>query len=169
MANKVVTAFDQGMMIVKIGFSGSRQGMSATQKDILFNLLKDKAGEFHHGNCIGADSEAHDMATVLNYKVCIHDPLNQGSNWAGKRGALHYPPMPYKVRNKNIVEKTAVLFACPLAFDGKGGTWNAIEWAKRLKRQFYIILPNGDIYHDDLPKDNSLKSQIRQKGIILPN
>lgn len=170
MTNKVITAFDQGVMIVKIGFSGTRKGMSQNQKDFVRSLLVQMHGEFHHGNCIGSDSEAHDIAEPLGYKICIHDPLDKGSNWAGRRGAIHYPPAPYHARNKNIVEKTAVLIATPLEFNGKGGTWNTIGWAKHFKRQFYIVLPNGEVYHDDFPqKEASLRDQIKSKGIILPN
>ena len=151
MANKIISnSFHEGMMIIKFGFSGTRRGMSQFQKDFLFGLLQDKAGEFHHGDCVGADSEAHDIATALGYKVYVHPPLDESLR-AYKTGAVQYPKLPYKVRNKNIVEKTVVLLAFPLEFNGRGGTWNAIEWAKRLGRQFYICLPNGEIYHDDDP------------------
>lgn len=162
--NKIVEAVNANVMIVKFGFSGTRKGMSANQKDFIFQLLQDKMGEFHHGDCVGADAEAHDIATILGWKVCIHPPLDE-SNRAYKTGAIQYAKAPYKVRNKNIVEKTAVLLACPLAFDGRGGTWNTIEWAKRLKRQFYIILPNGEVYHDEKPEIQKPKTS----GIILPN
>jgi hypothetical protein len=47
---------------VSFGFTGTRQGMTAEQKSVLRNLLGGGAGEFHHGDCIGADSEGHDIA-----------------------------------------------------------------------------------------------------------
>ena len=47
-----------------IGFTGTRQGMTAEQKSALRNLLDGGAGDFHHGDCIGADSEAHGIAWV---------------------------------------------------------------------------------------------------------
>lgn len=164
--NNILEASKQHTMIVKFGFSGTREGMSANQKDFIFHLMQDKMGEFHHGDCIGADAEAHDIATMLGWKVCIHPPLDESLR-AYKTGAIQYAKAPYKVRNKNIVEKTAVLLAAPKAFDGRGGTWNTIEWAKRLKRQFYIILPNGDIFHDDEPKVKGL--QVKEPKIIQVN
>lgn len=135
-------------LIIKCGFSGTKEGMSQIQKDFIFHFLKDKKGEFHHGDCIGADAEAHDLAEVLGYQIVIHPPADE-SKRAYKRGWIEKPKLPYKVRNKNIVQSTAFLLAAPKQLTPQtGGTWNAIRWAKMLKRQFYIILPNGDIYHD---------------------
>lgn len=165
--NNIQKTADSGIMIVKFGFSGTRKGMSQNQKDFIFHIMKDKMGELHHGDCVGADAEAHDIAKVLGWKTCIHPPLDESLR-AFKQGEIQYPKAPYKVRNKNIVEKTAILFACPLAFDGRGGTWNTIGWAKQLKRQFYIILPNGEIFHDDNPQPQKGLG-VRDPKFILPN
>jgi hypothetical protein len=54
----------RGRWMTSIGFTGTRQGMTAEQKSALRNLLDGGAGDFHHGDCIGADSEAHGIAWV---------------------------------------------------------------------------------------------------------
>jgi hypothetical protein len=50
--------------MTKIGFTGTQDGMTDQQKSMLRDLLDGGTGEFHHGDGIGADSEAHDIATL---------------------------------------------------------------------------------------------------------
>ena len=57
--------------------------MTPEQKSALRKLLDGGAGEFHHGDCVGADSEAHDIADECGYGIILHPPTNQSErqNW----------------------------------------------------------------------------------------
>src|SRR6185369_15902528 len=100
------------MKSLVIGFTGTRHGMSQIQKDIVRKLLQDFAGSFHHGDCVGADAEAHAIAKELNYMIAIHPPINP--RWrAFCQGDFMYPPKDYIPRNHDIVQSCQYLIATP--------------------------------------------------------
>jgi hypothetical protein len=45
---------------LRIGFTGTRQGMTKRQRNALRDLLA-----AHHGDAVGVDAEAHDIAIEL--------------------------------------------------------------------------------------------------------
>lgn len=61
---------------MRIGFTGTRRGMTEAQGLTLRALLATQhATEFHNGDCIGADAEAHDIAVAMGCEVVIHPPI----------------------------------------------------------------------------------------------
>ena len=58
-----------------VGFTGTRQGMTDDQKCALRKLLSEIARNgsfpllFHHGDCVGSDEEAHEIAVGLDAVV----------------------------------------------------------------------------------------------------
>ena len=63
---------------LRIGFTGTREGMTDRQKTALRELLASYPGAIlHHGDAIGADAEAHDIAVALGCAVVIHPPENE--------------------------------------------------------------------------------------------
>src|SRR5262245_810451 len=131
---------------VSIGFTGTRMGMSQAQKDILFKVLQYHNGMFHHGDCVGADAEAHDMIMdKLPYLIHIHPPLDPKLR-AWRNGHHMHQPKPYLERNKDIVGQCDYLLACPKSkTQVRGGTWNTIHYAMKVGRPFTIILPDGEL------------------------
>ena len=64
---------------MKVGFTGTQAGLTPKQKLELRSLLtdyRDDITEFHHGDCIGADADAHEIAAEILGVECIfiHPP-----------------------------------------------------------------------------------------------
>ena len=128
-----------------IGFTGTQQGMTDIQKLRLRTILQASQGtEFHHGDCMGADAEAHDIALELGLIPVIHPPKNP-SKRAFKPATTILPPKEYLDRNHNIVDGTQLLVACPKETEEqlRSGTWATIRYAKKTNKNRYIIFPDG--------------------------
>ena len=134
--------------MTKIGFTGTRKGMTQKQKESLDTLLGEfpYQSEFHHGDCIGADAEAHDIAALMHYLIWIHPPKNS-SQQAFKPGPHFGPPEEYLVRNKRIVRATDLLVACPgeTQMHTRSGTWSTVRYATLLGKSVKIVFPDGRI------------------------
>src|SRR4030042_6607290 len=111
-------------MNCKVGFTGTQEGMSEFQKKSLFRFFSENVcEEFHHGDCVGADSDAHDIARALGLAIHIHPPYNPAKR---KRcvGGIIYPEKPYLGRNHDIVDACDVLIAAPKGGEVlRSGTW----------------------------------------------
>lgn len=130
---------------MSVGFTGTRAGMTKKQKYNLRHILAQLAvEEFHHGDCVGADAEAHDIAEKLGCTIIIHPPI-KSYNRAGKKSPFILPPKNYLDRNWNIVKGTETLIAAPKTEKEalRSGTWSTVRYARKLKRNIIIIYPSG--------------------------
>ena len=133
---------------MRMGFTGTRKGMTKVQLLIFTALLKKKRPkEFHHGDCKGADEQAHLVAALLDSRVVIHPPVNE-------RMRAHCPdahevkePRLYLERNHAIVDACDVLVATPGESREvtRSGTWATVRYARKLGRKIYIIYPDGTL------------------------
>jgi hypothetical protein len=74
---------------------------NSEQKSALRNLLDGGAGEFHRGDCIGADSEAHDIADECGYGIILPPPTNHSEReWREVPRHMKRPEKPYLDRNQ---------------------------------------------------------------------
>lgn len=129
------------------GFTGTQKGMTDAQKaKLAYELSIFRPREFHHGDCVGADSEAHDIVRRIlpDCKIVIHPPTDSKKR-AYKKGDVILDPLPYLERNHRIVEMTRCLVACPAESNEvlRSGTWSTIRYAGRKNKTQYIILPDG--------------------------
>ena len=129
---------------MKIGFTGSREGMSDSQVESFYMLLgKMGMTEFHHGDCMGADAEAHMIVqnSFPDVKIVVHPPKEQIAR-AYCDGDELRPQFDYLERDKHIVEECEFLFAAPLRSQeqARSGTWATIRHARHISR-LHIILP----------------------------
>lgn len=132
----------------RFGFSGTSQGMTSAQKYSLWNFLAGGSGEFHHGDCIGSDAEAHEIAMECGYCPVLHPPTNYSKRaWCEVPAHLMRPEGPYLVRNRDIVDETMALIATPAEHEEqpRGGTWYTIRYARKRGKATVLILPDGVI------------------------
>lgn len=129
-----------------VGFTGTRKGMTSAQEATFSELLRrSEASMFVHGDCIGADADAHRIARELGVPVRLR-PCNIKSQRAFCKGAIEeFPAEPPLIRNRLIVADSNCLFACPSGFEEelRSGTWATIRSAKKSGKALVIIWPDG--------------------------
>ena len=135
------------MMI--IGFTGSRYGMSQHQQAALIDLLAvSLPDEAHHGMCIGADAQFHELIRKLYPKCRIigHPPVNESRMAKIKCDAL-WQPDNYLTRDRHIVHQVGALIATPSTFNPTpySGTWYTVQYALSLDIPVYVIKPDGNV------------------------
>lgn len=139
-----------------IGFTGTQRGMTEKQKQELsqwLNILhKGGMTHFHHGDCVGADAEAHEIAYTLGYNISLHSPSDEKkrafSGFTENRYGLYmrvtvWPAKPYLERNHDIVDACEEMIACPGEPDEvlRSGTWATIRYARKMGVRLIIIRP----------------------------
>lgn len=149
---------------MRIGFTGTQKGMTDFQKSSLIELFElKKPTEFIHGDCIGSDKEANDIAVDWGIKIFTIFPstiikkrslcFGLGNyipnaytefNYRGKIVQVKWMPKdePLK-RNKLIVDYCQHLIACPKEHTHtlRSGTWATIRYAWKCKKDITIIPP----------------------------
>lgn len=117
--------------------------MSKRQKKELREFLEDKADsstEFHHGDCIGADEEAHMEARDLGFFLVGHPPIDDRYRAHCKFHKTH-KPKPYITRNHDIVDDTDMMVAAPRTDEEeiRSGTWATIRYAEEQGKEVKVL------------------------------
>lgn len=129
------------------GFTGTSRGMTIDQK-LLFRhaIIEFNPKEFHHGDCVGADEEAHKIVRSALPKcvIVIHPPRNKKMR-AFCVGDRMMPEGEYLNRNRNIVRPCTKLFVVPFEAEEqlRSGTWSTMRFAYKLQKEIHLILPKG--------------------------
>lgn len=128
---------------MKVGFTGTRKGMSESQKLAFVLAVQDlPITEFHHGDCCGADEDAHYIIKEFfpNVKIVIHPPISDYLR-AFCEGDEYKEPADYLKRDRAIVDSTEYLIGAPLTPTPapRSGTWYTINYATKLDRPHNII------------------------------
>lgn len=137
---------------MKIGFTGTRKGMSKNQKEQFKLLLKlclfgRSKNEFHHGKCKGADEQAHKIACddIMDVDCIIvhppkdrtHEGLHCKMTWYD---VIELPRKSYLERDRDIVNDTDILIACPKNMNQiHSGTWYTINYAHKKGKPVIIL------------------------------
>jgi hypothetical protein len=135
---------------MNIGFTGTQRGMSDAQLLALRTLLTGLQGEkdpvvLHHGDCVGADEQAHAIAMELKCKIIVYPPDIPDKRAYCPMADRIYPVKPYLDRDHDIVKACDVMVACPQQRSEikRSGTWATIRYARKLGKELIIILPDG--------------------------
>lgn len=139
-------------MTRKVGVTATRKGMSQKQKDKFTEIIKDlKPYEFHDGDCLGGDREAHMIVRGL-FRGCYMKghPPEDDTHRAFSKYDMWWPPTPYLERNHRIVDVVDIVVACPKQMKEPktqrgGGTWATVRYARKVGRNLTIIYPDGTI------------------------
>ena len=134
---------------MSVGFTGTQLGMAEIQKKAVkraLELLRKENDEFHHGDCIGADSEAHQIAREAGYSIVLHPPTKSLKR-AFCKADKEKQALPYLERNLEIVKSTQILLATPkgMSEERRSGTWSTVRKAKKMGKKVMIIFPNGHV------------------------
>jgi hypothetical protein len=140
----------------RIGFTGTRQGMTAWQREVVRRVLL-TATEAHHGDCLGADAEFHELAWAGGIDLVIHPPEDDKAQARCVGALMVHPPKPYLERNKDIVDGTDLLVATPKEAKEPrvkrgSGTWACIGYARRVGKRILIVWPDGESFLEE-PQD----------------
>jgi len=135
-----------------IGYTGTQKGMTEQQKNILRKMLGEIYGNdfyqfpmiFHHGDCIGGDEEACEIALEIGFELHCHPPINPNKR-AFVESKYMEDERPYLDRNHDIVNACHTIFAAPFEKEEmlRSGTWATIRYAKKRNKRLFIIYPDG--------------------------
>ena len=133
-----------GSLNMNIGFTGSRNGLSDQQKEKIHQILDERAAShLHHGDCIGADFDFHQIGMELNHCISIYPPKSAGLRSftpPNGKGQL-YKEKDFLVRNRDIVDSSELLLACPETSEEvhRSGTWATIRYARKKGKELILI------------------------------
>src|SRR5574337_1801677 len=146
---------------MNIGFTGTQRGMTKRQAASVHHLLETFASaawevEFHHGDCTGADAEAHEimrqvaaLAHLDDCTIVIHPPSDPKAR-AFCKGDYTWLPIDYLVRNRDIVDNTRLLIAAPRGEKEalRSGTWATVRYARKQGKAIYLVGPDGTVIRE---------------------
>lgn len=134
------------------GYTATRNGLTHVQRTRLMGLLALLTpSEFHHGDCLGGDDEAHGICLGLQIPIYIHPPEKDDLRAFchryrnGEMVDMVYDPKPYLARNHDIVGKSSYLIACPKGPEELvgSGTWATVRYARTAGIPVFILYPDG--------------------------
>lgn len=138
-------------MIVSV--SGTREGASDAQLLALAETLLHYTGlhktiELHHGDCLGVDQQAAEMAAMMQHTTVSHPPTKDNMR-AFHESDVVMPAKGYLERDRDLAELCDVLVALPLVHDvnANSGTWYTIRHAMRINKDIIVIDRDGITHH----------------------
>lgn len=139
--------------------SGTQQGMSKLQSErvivalsklALAHLTHTPITEVHHGCCVGADEQMHELIRRHFPSIKIHghpSDIPEKTQWDILEDCdVKNPPAPPLTRNKWMIDVSYYLIAAPMQPRNvtRSGTWATIRYAlKKLNPVNIYVFPNS--------------------------
>jgi hypothetical protein len=124
--------------------------MTAYQRSEVERILRHfRPIQFHHGGCVGADAEAHEIGVACGVPQIVVHPGNDPALTAELNPSSTstfvtvLPAAPPLKRNREIVRAVDRLIAAPLTDTevARSGTWATVRFARRHRFVHLTILP----------------------------
>ena len=142
----------------KISMTGTRSTGTLTQKQLVnFRQLmveyRDKGyTHLNHGDCVGADALAHDIAIELGLQIVVYPPdeMKYRANCKGVKVTIR-PVASYRNRNQAIVNNGDVLLVLPKHNheQHRSGTWMTVRMARKVDLPMMICYPDGRVVKEN--------------------
>jgi hypothetical protein len=132
--------------------------MTKAQRQAVSSVLWHYAGDdvaldvhAHHGDCVGADAEFHQLCTGFKWWMVGH-PSTHNLRAFCDFDETRAPKSPL-VRNRDIVQESGVMIATPFESVEKesGGTWRTIKLTRRGGKPLVLVLPDGTVSYERWP------------------
>ena len=139
-------------MIVTV--TATRKGLTHAQlEEAEFLLSSWGTTELVHGAAQGGDTELHRLAHKLGIPCLIYPASGVPSNIDRiliKSDDLRYPAVPPLDRNKTMVNRSTRLLGFPKGYNEelRSGTWAAIRYARKQKKNVWIVWPDGSVQEE---------------------
>jgi hypothetical protein len=131
---------------IKIGFTGTRSGMSKKQEKETLEILdkhNDNIDVTIHGGCVGADMDFHTLCEAYVRWVYPGHFNNRpfDTTYRGEYEDADFiaDSETHFKRNRAIVDDSDLMIATPYNNNQKGGTWYTINYAKKVGKKVIIL------------------------------
>lgn len=137
-------------MILSVGFTGTRHGMTKPQSLKVFSALHNGVSVYsdaHHGCCMGGDAEFHEMCLILGIPIKGHPPSLDRFRDKSLYGFIDLAtPNDYHTRDRHIVRSSDFLISAPLTRDPvpHSGTWYTTNYARKKRKPVVMVYPSGE-------------------------
>jgi hypothetical protein len=132
--------------VVKLGFSGSRDGLTQGQIAELKKYIRYYAPlEVHHGCCIGGDEDFHNLVRVLLPECWIvgHPPSDSSKVSTVKLTVDELrEEKPFLDRDRDIVDEVYIMLFGPSGPEKRqprSGTWYTYRYALKCGRDLHVL------------------------------
>ena len=131
----------------QVGFTGTRDLSVVSQerrhllKLYLQNLRDRGYTHLHHGDCVGADAFAGELAESMGYLIVLHPP-DRDRYRAFTRGDVVHEAKPYIERDHDIVDAVNGMLALPRdpeVEERRSGTWTTVRYARQVGRPLKVV------------------------------
>lgn len=137
----------------KLGFTGSRTGMTLDQAIVVEDLVVGFGPKWvYHGDCKGSDATFHHIVRLAAPKAGIvaHPGMDSRGNSPTRafcEADQVMSVLPYLERDRIIVEQSDMVIATPNGHKEirRSGTWATIRMARRARKPLRIVYPDGTI------------------------